>query len=460
MTTRSRLLCADRRAFAYILAIILLALFTSLAIVYASAANLSLRSSENYGGALQARLAAEGGLAYMLNRMDAVRLPGSTSQDSFPANLSAALSAEFDGTANLAGQHVGVSGADVVVPAITTPEGSFTSRFAWAGEQKADLTVTGSAKGAGQRVRIGLALTPHRPAVFDYGLASKGQITVSGNAKIVGVNYPAEASILSATETHADAIVLGGNIEVSGDLYASGDGTQVAMTGSPKVAGSTDPNVIAQHVHLGVQAPDFPEVDISPIAALATNVLSISNPHDPSYSNVRIAANTNPTFNSDVVLNGAVYVEAPNTVTFNGHATVNGLIVAQNSDQPLNNCQITFAGNVRANGVEALPDTPQFAEVKKQTGTFIAAPGFGLTFAGNVCVNNGSMAADQLTFTGNAEGTVRGSVIGLKDLPTSLGGNVEIYVDRQNADQDPAGFVNSFALVPVPSAYTELKGLE
>jgi hypothetical protein len=450
----------DRKAFAYVLALILLAVFMILAVVYTAAANLSLRSGHNYGDAVQARLSAESGLAFALHAMERVRLPGSVTSSTFPGALSSALGGQLNGTANLAGQTVGVSGGLVVVPEIASPVGQFACRLAWVDEHRASLTVKGSSHQAAQRVQIHMAFVPRQPEVFDYGLASKGQITIFGNAQIVGVNYPGEASILSSTQTHSDAIVLSGSVTISGDLYTSGDGTYVAMTGSPTVAGSEDPNVIAQHIHLGMEVPDFPEVDIAPIAALATNVLSTSNPKADSYSNIRIAANTNPTFNSDVVLNGVVYVEAPNVVKFNGHATVNGLIVAQGSGQPLDLCQITFAGNVRANGVEALPDTPEFAVVKQQTGTFIAAPGFGLTFSGNVSVDNGSMAADQLTFTGSAEGIVHGSVIGLKDLPTSVGGSVEIYVDRQNADDSPAGFIPSIALVPVPSSYLELKGAE
>ena len=114
----------------------------------------------------------------------------------------------------------------------------------------------------------------------------------------------------------------------------------------------------------------------------------------------------------------------------------------------------------RAYGVEVLPDTPEFAAVKQQTGTFVLAPGFGVTFSGNFGAVNGSIAADQLTFTGTAEGVVRGAVLGLADLPATLSGHVEIRVDRAHAAPHPAGFVQSFALVPVASTYLELKGLE
>ena len=65
-----------------------------------------------------------------------------------------------------------------------------------------------------------------------------------------------------------------------------------------------------------------------------------------------------------------------------------------------------------------------------------------------------------MTFTGTAEGVVEGSVIGLKDVPTSLSGNVEISVDRSHSNPNPAGFVPSIALVPDGETYLELTGVE
>ena len=81
---------------------------------------------------------------------------------------------------------------------------------------------------------------------------------------------------------------------------------------------------------------------------------------------------------------------------------------------------------------------------------------FGVTFAGNFSAVNGSIIADQLTFTGTAEGVVKGSVIGLKDLPTEIGGNVDIYVDRKNAKPDPAGVEKSLSMQPIIDTYEEL----
>ncbi len=192
---------------------------------------------------------------------------------------------------------------------------------------------------------------------------------------------------------------------------------------------------------------------------LAVNVIDANtNLSAGVYNNIRIAAGTNPDFTSDVVLNGVVYVEAPNIVRFRGQTTINGLIVTQDKDLPLELCQLDFAGGVHANGVELLPDTSEFTAVKEYTGSFIIAPGFGAVFSGNFGTVNGAIAADQLTFAGTAEGTVNGTVIGLEDLPTMLGGNVIIRVNREGDGSTAAGFLESFALIPQPESYSELAG--
>jgi len=89
------------------------------------------------------------------------------------------------------------------------------------------------------------------------------------------------------------------------------------------------------------------------------------------------------------------------------------------------------------------------------TRPFELVPGFAATFTGNFSTVSGTIAADQLTFSGTSEGVITGSVIGLSGLPTEMAGKVSIYVDRVNMDLDPAGFVKPLALEPVANSYAE-----
>jgi hypothetical protein len=436
---------------------LLLSVFCVIGMTMASVANVNLQQCENCRNIMDARLAAESGLAFMLDVLEQIRLPGTTTGETFCGNLRNALAAKLEGTANLQGGYVTNTGTSVFVPDIQVGGMKFCSYFTWLGQNSCRMQVKGISGSVTRNLTLDFSLEARKAAAFDYGLASRGQITISGNAKILGVNNPTEANIISTTALNQDAICVGGNSEVSGDLFTARENAGVVISGNPQIAGSTNPAVIAEHVHEGAAQPDFPEIDVTPIAALATYTLQ---PNDSTnkgvLNNVRIPAGMNPRFNSDIVLNGVVYIESPNVVQFEGKCTVNGILVTQKSSEAISVCQLKFDGHVEANGVEALPNTPEFASAKQQTGTFILAPGFGVTFGGNVTAVGGSIAADQLIFSGTAEGTIAGAVIGLADFPTNVGGNVEIHVDRTNAPASPAGFVKPFVLKSDADSYSEV----
>jgi len=444
------------------MAIVMLAAFMALMVAVTSGANSSVQKSHNQHLVLDARLAAESGLGFVLEHLRHIQLPTDTTEENLAARLCEKLGARLDGSANLNGSPVSYGDGMVSIPTIAVDGSSFQCAFVQTGADSCRLEVLGRQGEISRRIAIDLDLVATPSKVFDYGMASRGQILISGNANIAGVNNNEEASILSATVLNKDdAIHIGGNVTVSGDLGVTGEEGSVIITGTPSIAGSSDPSTYADHIHFGVDEPEFPTIDTSSLVGLATNLVDSSSHFGGSktvWDNIRIAANTNPNFSSKHVLNGIIYIEAPNIVRFEGQVEINGFIVTEDNGSDLDDCQIRFAGGVEAYGVENLPDTEEFAAVKEQTGTFILAPGFGVTFAGHVTAINGCIAADELTFTGTAEGTVRGTLIGLEDRPASIGGNVDIFIDRENADTDPVGFIKPFELVPDPTTYRELVG--
>lgn len=447
-----------RRGIAYILAVAMLCVLAALAVAYAATTNINLRTGQNAYEVQDSRMTAEGGLTFLLRQLRALRLDPSTVPANALARLGEALGTALDGTANLQGQLVGV-GTSISIPSIRTDHGSFAGTITQDSDGVMHLTVAGQANGATRTVQVDLALNTNPPNnAFNYGIASRGAIAVGGGSQIRGANTAADASVISTT-TGATAITVGGNAVIDGDLSSVGTSSTVVLTGTPTIAGSNDPQVIAQHVHFGVDPPIFPVVDTSVFKPLATSVIDShtdTNAHGAVFNNVIIRANTNPTFANDVVLNGVVYIEAPNTVTFTSKVTLNGL-VATDQGADLSSCKVSFMGQVEAFGVEALPATPQFAAVKEMTGTFIAAPGFDVNFAGQFTTINGTVAADKLTFTGGSGGTIKGSLLGLSGAPTTIEGTVNINIDRSGGNTNPdAGFKMPVVVGVVAGSFKEV----
>jgi hypothetical protein len=449
-----------------VLALVVLALCTTLAVAIASGTTVNIARSENMQKALNAQLAAEGGLQFMLQSLSNAKLPKDTDYDTLMANLATKLGEILDGTPNLGSSEVSGTEYTVTIPAITIEGAVFTcvlTRLSPDGEnnQQCRLSVTGSSGGMSRSVSLDLRLKAAAPPLFDYGIASKGTIDISGNAKILSMSEALDASIFTAAD---DAIVFdaAGNSKIAGDIYACTDDiSAIRLTGNSEVGGETDTDEIFEnHTHLGQDDPEFPELDLTPFPGLTTNIVdgSTQTSGNRTFENIHVLPNVNPTFNGNIVINGIIYIEAPNKVKFNGNLVINGFVVTSDGGSlPMSGNQLTFNGNVSVPGVDALPDTAEFEAVKEFTGTAILAPGFGVTFSGNNSGINGMIAADQLTFRGNSTlgGELTGMILGLADLPMSLRGNTKITINRQDDDYTPMGFKYTSSFEVISGSYAE-----
>lgn len=432
----------------------------------------NLLSADNHRDAYQAQLAAESGLSFMLHTLRTVRLPGNTTESNFAVNMAAALADALEGTENLNGQIVTIGNGAAEVPVIFLDDGrSFTSRLTHIGPDRCRMTVTGRgspppsvtvespiAGAPTRRVSMDLQLVRTLPLAFEYGMACRGPVNLSGSTTVVGVNSPTEANVFSGSHSVTDPIhVSGSSVTLSGDLYVAQADGAIVIEGSPTIGGTQDADEIADHLHFDVDTPDFPVLDTTELEALATSVIDTTTDTSSSgqvFNNIRIASGTHPNFANRTTLNGIIYIEAGNDVTFDGQVTINGMIVTEEAPDGFGG-RLHFAGGCEAYGVENLPDTEEFAAVKQHTGSFILAPSFEVSFAGNFGTVNGVVVADRLNFGGRAEGYILGSIVGLADLPSSVDGNVHIEVDRSNADSSPAGIVQPFALRTLAESYLE-----
>ena len=448
-----------RVGMALVPALLFITLFGALSAAIFTSGSLNLRMADNFHKVQSARFAAESGMAWMLYRLKAAELPRSTTQETLLDNLHTEL---FD-----SGLTVTRTDDSVLVSGVGLPSGSFACAFALPDPPDGNdlrLTVSGACQGITRKVAVTLDTDTRRSGIFDFGIASKGKISIDGSATVTGMTSPGEGNILSA-KPELVAIEAGGNAEIGGDLHlVSASKDSVDFTGkSITVAGESDPDVILnEHVHLEVDAPEFPAPNVAPFAAMTAGGMVIDSSSDingiSQLTNAVIEPNTNPNFSSDTTVNGVLYIRSPNKVTFTGSVTINAIIVTDDpADPDLNANQIDFRGNVTAPGVAALPDTPQFEVIKQHSGTVVLAPGYDVTFRGGTSSINGIIAADQISFRGspNVSGDIAGSIIGLKDLPMTLQGNTTVRIHRTDEDFLPAGFVHPYGVSPIPSSYTE-----
>jgi len=428
---------------------VLLCVMATLGVALSHGTLLNAGMSNNFKLTLEARLAAESGLAFHSYLLESTLISDSSSGQAILDSVAATLSDELDGTPNLQGQTVTYDGSTITIPAISVDgRTSFTAEVAIAFDEVLELTVVGRvpASGAPDGVierRISIEAECGASGGFGYGMYSKGPIMIGQNLDYVGANEPEEASVACAASGLAITVTSGyidGDVTYDEDAFISMGAT---------VGGDIRTGTI----------PPPPEIDGSVFEPFATNIVdSSTNTSKGTFTNIRILAGTNPAFGNKVVIKGVVYIEAPNRVTFNNSANIVGVVVAEDPGPGADpdDHYVYFKNNLAVQGLDELPDTPEFAELREMDGSAFLLPGFTLEFKNNFSTMSGTLVAQRLKLKNNLDATVYGSIIVLGDEGLEFKNNSTITVDRSKYPGQVTGIVGGpQPLVLRATSYTE-----
>jgi len=467
-----------------VLAMLYLVLFSTLAVGFFAAITTATQIAANEQRASRMRLAAESGMAFMRYHLATAGLPAKTPPDQLFEALTTSLHNKFDNTPNLPADSpaIGVStdGNTIYIP------GNGTSRIALDSDGSAFRAVIRKLKNGEQievdvygsygsssierAISLQYANFPSPASIFNFGVASKGKIAMNGNVSITGTKgHEYMGSVLSAWLDDPNALTMIGNSKISGHVSFVNAGALLSLSSNATIAGLHYNDAgFDQVIHKGVDPPEFPFVDTSLFAQYVpgpydtgSSVIRTSKPGGNSFKNIRIKAGANPSFSANTKIQGVMYIETPNKITFSGNTTIQGVIVVatdgdnNESLDPIQNT-ISFTGNVSFNDVGSLPATSDFpASLRRLTGALLLVPGFGASFGGNFNTIGGSIIASQLTFSGNAGGTVKGSIVNLNKTAVTLSGNSDIIIESQGTANYPPAIKFGSSYSPLPYTYTE-----
>ena len=438
---------------ALVIVMIFTAVFATVIVGYLTAANATLQTAKLEVESRKAQVAAESGLALLRQVLPTIDVAAATTMADTLVALADGLNARFQDNL-FAGQEATVSGDDVLLPSIILnfPEGpaQVQLRIVGMGDSEYRVRSVGVSGRCGKAVNLSFQAESDSWFLAAFGVASRSRMTMTGNTSIRGANNASEGSVLSTTTSVTRAIDMLGNINISGDVSITNPQGEVRMIGNASIGGE---------VQIGVDEPQFPTITTDIFRPMATNIVdsSTATGGNRTFENIRIVANTNPTFSGNTVIRGVVYVESPNRVTFTGNLNMTGVVVCEvpAGALDLDNHYLRFTGNTATAGVSALPDTPQFAQLKQLDGSFLLAPGYEVTFTGNFSTINGTIAASKFKFTGNASGTIHGSVLNLDDTDFVMTGNSSLIIDHDGANDHPAGLEFPRIISYVPGTYSE-----
>lgn len=457
------------RGVASLLAMLYLVMFSALALGFYYSFTLTAQSAHNERRAHQARAAAESGMEFLRYHLYHLDLDHSTPADELFDRVYDSLSARLDGTANLNYGNIVRDGGVIRIPAnpddyihLNNEGDKFRLELFQDGKEilvKAIGSASGFTSGRAIRLRYGIFEKPS--AIFDYGVVSRSRIEMIGNTEILGSPDPSAGSVLS-TANDAYPLVMGSNCEISGEVSFTNPDAWVDGGNNSVINGEVGEANWSDNIH-HVDEPEFPVIDASDLIALATNVITSSKQTSFEFNNIIIPPNTNPTFNAGTQINGVIYIQSPNTVTFAGHATITGVIVGDpDPTGGLDANTIDFLGTVNAYPVENLPESdPEFAQIREMTGSFILAEGFAVEFGGNADAGDtsvtGAIVASSISFSGTADAVIDGSIINMDDTAVSFSGNSSVTIRSSGTREKPYALYFGSRYVPLPGSYEEVQ---
>jgi hypothetical protein len=435
--------------------------FSALAVSIAVFSGTNVRIADNQCKADSARACAESGLdiiRYWLNR---VAISGTTPMEMQFQQIAASFCNDLtlNGITNIPASY---TASTITIPNVTLNQAegqSFSALIARLDNDTLQLDVTGLCGSFTRTIRVNYEFGQRAHTIFDFGVATKGPLSLAGNIDLAGVNISVESSVYIESAESLLALSIIGNSHIAGDVSIVNPIADVLLQGKAGIGGESGQDAIDNHVTFGVPPSEFPEPTPGYFESFVTNIVDskTDTTKQAVLENVKILAGTNPTFTRRVTLKGVVFVEAPNVVIFAGSADVIGIIVGDgdiNDDSATN--RIEFRGNVSSRPVTDLPQTPQFAAIRNETGTFAVAPGFHLAFGGSFDTLNGAIAANGIQFFGNAGGIINGSIINYSAEDMTLTGNSDLYFNRSGLTEVPSGFIPEIILRYDPTSYTEV----
>jgi len=445
----------SRRGSAIVITLIFVAVFACLAAALAVASETNLALTRNRMETNQAVNLMESGLRLAQREMGGLSVTGDTAA-ALHGSLADHFRTAWAGTQMIDAAAITPFANGVQFPPITVtgPGGRTGTITLWmsadGGVQDAPTVTVQSTGRFGDAVRTvyyDFRIRSGYRLLQNYGVASKAPIVMSGKARIDGANDGTEGSIFSSANNQVRVIDLGGTTLVTGNAAASAPGAEI-YTGSNATIGGDRITDAPEHT--------WPDILTQPFEQYVETSLVGGVHSDETLVNVRVPPNTNPTFNGNTTIYGVVYIEAPNKVTFNGNATVCGIIVCEEpAVGNLDANELKFAGTLAASGVDHLPADSRFDGLRNETGTFLLAPGYRAVFSGNFNTLNGCIVADQVCFSGNIAGTVRGNVLNMSPHNLTMVGDAHVTIDKSGAKDHPAGLTRHYSLVCQSGSYRE-----
>lgn len=441
---------------ALIISMIFVLVFSTLGVALFSMASASVQIASNQHKVNRAFASAESGMQVTRYWLSRVLIPASTAPSNY---LSTIISAVQSDPANSISNFVLNNDGSISPVTLDSATGqTFSGRIQIpiGSPQIVQAFATGSCGGITRTIRVDYKIQPYKHPIFNYGLATKGPLDFPGNPIFAAVNSNWEADIYVESLNNPLALCVVGNTNFDGDVNVGNPDSnpQLFFQGDVLIADDQGQAAIDNHVHIGADPVDFPVPMADHFRQYATGSIidaTTDLTKGITLTNATIPAGTNPYFQGSVIIQGVLFIEPPNQVTFGRNVNLQGIIIGDGNLSDPGTNSLTFLGNF---DTDPFPPDAQFDIMRHETGASIIAPGFRATFGGNFSALDGVMAVSGVHFSGNANAVVKGTILSYSDAPAVVEGNATLTFDRLHTTKIPAGFDTHRELDYDPGSYS------
>ena len=445
-----------RKGAVLIVAMIFVVIFSALAVSMATISGTNTQLASNQHKVDCALGSATSGLEVQRHWLTPVTMPASTPIANYFSTIVSTL--QYDLDANSISNFTLENDGSITSATLDSTTGqTFTGQLRISDSNSCVLEVisTGGDSQITRTIKVDFDIEPFKWPIFNYGLATKGPLSYTGNPTTTGVNDTWEADIYIESSGSTNALSVGGNTKFDGNIMIGNPAANASFGGDVIIDGDHGQAAIDNHVFVGVDPVEFPESDTARFQPYATGT-TIDSSSDLSKGltlvNATIEAGTNPVFQKGVIIQGILLIESPNVVTFDNVA-LQGIIVAEGD---INADPVTDRIDVLGNFASGpYPAGAEFDAIRSEVGSSIVAPGFAISFQGNFSTLEGVVAVSGVHFSGNVAAQVKGTIINYSDQPMVIEGNATMNFDREASTKVPAGFDTHRVLTYDPSSYDE-----
>ena len=247
--------------------------------------------------------------------MSQIEMSGTTEPSQRFAQLATVLQNDLSaaGVTNIAPV---CSGSTISISNVTLQSSSnqtFNAVFTKIDDDNVQLDVTGYYGPVSRTIRTNYVFSTRAHTVFDFGVASKGPLSLSGNVQLDGANIAVESNAYIESENNLLALSITGNSQIAGHVQIVNPLAYVCLTGGKAGIGGQTGQAATQapYTQIGVASTEFPEMNPAQFYSYATNVLSTKADlkQAGTYDNLLIPAGMNPKFSGQATLRGVIYIQ-------------------------------------------------------------------------------------------------------------------------------------------------------